>query len=750
MKSEQPLVSVVLPTYNRAHFIGQAVTSALNQTYQNIELIVVDDGSTDETSRVIATFDDERLSYIRLPENVGRSAARNKALGLVRGDFVAFLDSDDYFLPGKTELQVDFLKNNPDVDMVYTASGCFLTEDAPINYFYRAPVSGHLHSELAFFKPLTITLPTVMLRREVLNKVPGFDEKMERFEDTDFWRRIAKHFKIGAINQVTCHIRSHKGNHISAFDPSSFEQAIEYYVQKVMREDRDVDLLVLQAGSRRLYELYGTALTGVPGAAALSAKLTAKGRSQFEPLVSIIIPVYNGENYLKQAIDSALAQTYRNIEVVVVNDGSTDEGATERVTLEYGNRVRYIAKPNGGCASALNRAVQEARGDYISWLSHDDLLAPAKLERQIAFLAQQGDPGSCIVYGDYSVFYGDGVKHAHVPAVNMPPVRPEDFRYFLTTHNILHGCSLLIPRRAIIQHGMFDESLKTVLDFDLWFKMGKTERYLFLPGVVVHARAHPDQDTNRRRDIHMKEANDLLARFASELSEAEIKSGSKQQLTAGYYVIADTLKRRNFHEAASEVLKLAEKTVLNSVRPGATAAGGEGLETLFAIARRAIERGILAPPAAGLESTAPVQYEGAAPAPPVLATPTAHAQAEAPAAAPAVAGLTAQVQVEGIAAAAAASPTARVQYEAGPTTQVQYEGPAVAVAAVNAIERPARGVKGLVKSILRRLLLNSYFAAAVKVVARIPLTKWLALKLIRGLPRGSQDRLADLWRQHRT
>lgn len=685
MSIEQPLVSVVLPTYNRAHFIGQAISSALNQTYQNIELIVVDDGSTDDTERVIATFDDERLRYIKLPKNVGRSAARNHGLAVVRGEFVAFLDSDDYFLPGKTELQVEFLENNPDVDMVYTASGCVVSDDEPIKYFYRAPVSGHLYNEIAFFKPLTITLPTVMLRRDVLTKVSGFDEKMERFEDTDFWRRISKHFKIGAIDEVTCHIRSHRDNHISAFEPATFERAIEYYVQKIMREDRDVDPLILQAGSRRLYELYGSALIGVPGADALSKKLISKGRAQFEPMVAIVIPVYNGQNFLKQAIDSALAQTYRNIEILVVNDGSTDGGATERVALAYGDRVRYFSKPNGGCSSALNYAIRHARGQYISWLSHDDLITPTKIEKQIAFLAQQGDPGSCIVYGDYSVFYGNSPQHSNVPAVKIPNVRPEDFRYFLTTHNILHGCTLLIPKRAILQHGMFDESLKTVLDFDLWFKLARTERFVYLPSVVVHARAHPDQDTNRKRDVHMKEANDLLARFAEELSDSEIKSGSKQQGVVGYYIIAESLLRRNFNDAASHVLKLAEKAVTEAVGSGAAlAAGGdEALASLFLIARNAVTRGAIEPAASGVEYADRFQYEG------------------------------------------------------------------IAVDPARGFEGKASGFKSAATSSVFKVVNNRYFGQVVKAVVRYPFAQRMARKLVRRLPVGAQVRLANIWRQYR-
>src|SRR4029077_15584065 len=151
-------------------------------------------------------------------------------------------------------------------------------------------------------------------------------------------------------------------------------------------------------------------------------ELLQKGRAHFNPMVSVVVPVYNGANYLGAAIESVLRQTYSNIEIVAVNDGSNDNGATERVALSYGKRVRYFFKSNGGVASALNRAISEARGEYISWLSHDDLYTSDKIERQISFLTEQPEPGRCIVYGDYTVFSDDSGPGTPIA---MPTVEPE-------------------------------------------------------------------------------------------------------------------------------------------------------------------------------------------------------------------------------------------------------------------------------------------------------------------------------------
>ena len=100
----------------------------------------------------------------------------------------------------------------------------------------------------------------------------------------------------------------------------------------------------------------------------------------YQPKVSIIIPVYNGSNFLTEAINCAIAQTYKNIEIIVVNDGSKDNGATEEIALSYGDKIRYFYKENGGVSTALNFAFTKMTGEWFSWLSHDDVYEPNKIK----------------------------------------------------------------------------------------------------------------------------------------------------------------------------------------------------------------------------------------------------------------------------------------------------------------------------------------------------------------------------------
>lgn len=228
----------------------------------------------------------------------------------------------------------------------------------------------------------------------------------------------------------------------------------------------------------------------------------------FNPKVSIVIPVYNGSNYLQEAIDSALAQTYDNVEVIVVNDGSKDDGKTEAIAKSYGESIRYYYKENGGVASALNLAISKAEGDYISWLSHDDVYIPDKLEVQINYLRKEKNKESVLFYSDFEYI---NEKSEFLETYRARRVSPDDFIYSLFSGGVLHGCTLLIPKICFEKAGLFNESLRTTQDYELWFRFIKL-KYVFkhVPKILVKSRIHPEQGTVALVDLCNREKDDLL------------------------------------------------------------------------------------------------------------------------------------------------------------------------------------------------------------------------------------------------
>ena len=209
----------------------------------------------------------------------------------------------------------------------------------------------------------------------------------------------------------------------------------------------------------------------------------------FEPKISIVIPVYNGANYLREALDSALGQTYRNVEVIVVNDGSNDGNETENIAKSYGGRLRYFSKENGGVASALNFGIGEMAGDYFSWLSHDDAYHPVKLERQVEFLRKLGKR-KAVLYGDFEII-DDQSKHIGLHHLDKKIVE-SPLRAILSAS--IHGCSTLVPRAVFEQVGLFNERLRTVQDNDMWMRVHLAGfEFVHMPEVLIKSRVHPEQ-----------------------------------------------------------------------------------------------------------------------------------------------------------------------------------------------------------------------------------------------------------------
>jgi glycosyltransferase involved in cell wall biosynthesis len=240
-----------------------------------------------------------------------------------------------------------------------------------------------------------------------------------------------------------------------------------------------------------------------------------------EPLVSIVIPVYNGSDYLREAIESALGQTYANREVIVVNDGSNDDGRTREVALSFGDRIRYLEKENGGVATALNKGIEEARGKYISWLSHDDTYRKDKLERQVAALEKMEQEGKRAVV--YTAFAMMDERSKVFSNFDLPDVPPSQFYSALLCNKVfvsafkmvpfgLHGCTLLVPKKAFEEMGPFDSKLPTTQDYELWFKMLGSYDFVKLDGYSVNSRIHKGQGTYVLRKERVEEVEDLYRR----------------------------------------------------------------------------------------------------------------------------------------------------------------------------------------------------------------------------------------------
>ncbi len=250
---DRPTVSVIIPTYQRAHSVGRSIDSALSQTFSDLEVLVIDDGSTDGTDERVMSIDDPRVRYVRLPQNSGVAAARNRGIRESRGRYVAFLDSDDIWFPDKIARQLErFEQLGEDIGLVY---GGVEQHDGHGNTETTRPSHrGRLHRELLRRNVIHGGGSNVMIPRHVVARVGFFDESLPAIEDYDYWLRISRGHDIDFVDAVVMRYEDPAGAERKSLHQSSNHAARVQFHHKHRRQMRraGVEHLFLADSARRL------------------------------------------------------------------------------------------------------------------------------------------------------------------------------------------------------------------------------------------------------------------------------------------------------------------------------------------------------------------------------------------------------------------------------------------------------------------------------------------------------------------
>jgi len=260
MMEKQPLVSVIMPCYNGEKFIGEAIESVINQTCKNWELIVVDDGSTDNSKEIIRQYciADKRIQYIQHKKNKGIPFARNTGIRASKGEYIALLDQDDKWLSNKLDLQLDkFYMSKPEIGLVFgniniiDSYGCLIYKSKNIKINFAKINQRDLVRHL--FLNCFIPSITVMFKRKCIKEVGGFDENiLWGGDDYELWLRLANKFKFAYINKVLGIRRLHRNNY------SATERMIRgqmQLIEEVVKKYHFLNKYKQKSIAQRLYQL---------------------------------------------------------------------------------------------------------------------------------------------------------------------------------------------------------------------------------------------------------------------------------------------------------------------------------------------------------------------------------------------------------------------------------------------------------------------------------------------------------------
>jgi len=397
-----PKVSIVIPVYNGANYVANAIQSALNQTYDNVEVIVINDGSTDNgaTSKICLSYGDQ-ITYIE-QENKGVAGAMNTAFEHLTGDLFCWLSHDDEHLPEKTKKQVEFLRRYERDDLMLFGN-YFLMDDNGETWH-----ESQMDEALLRKKPAIALLRgmvngcTLMIPTNIVRKHLPFRTDLRFTQDYDMWDRLRADGEFIFQPETLVRYRIHPGQ--DTHNPKANIEGDKLWKWMMSRRN-DTEKVMLNGSRKKYYSELAKFLGNTPYVEAAAHAEKQSKLVEHETLVSVVIPFYNDSEMTCRAIQSALNQTHPTIEVVVVNDGSTESVTKVRRLAARHKNVKLVEIKNGGVGNARNTGLKYAEGEYIAFLDSDDTFHPNKVSIQLAAMTEGGFMFS---HTSYNVEYPGG------------------------------------------------------------------------------------------------------------------------------------------------------------------------------------------------------------------------------------------------------------------------------------------------------------------------------------------------------
>ncbi|NLJ08024.1 MAG: glycosyltransferase [Sphingobacteriales bacterium] len=427
-----PLISVVIPVYNGEKFIAEAISNVISQNYPALEIIVVNDGSTDNTENIVRSSGVE-LRYI-YKENGGPASARNRGISEASGEFIAFLDADDFW-PDKnlTRLIAEF-QFDPKLKVVHGYGQLVKKDEQSGEWIYlgnpKESFPGYIGAGL--------------YRKEVFQEVGLFDTFLKFGEDADWFNRARElNIPLKKLEEVTLYVRRHGQN---------------------MTEGKTlVELNVLQVFKKSLDRM---------------RKQHPEIEHAMNPKrVSVIIPCYNAEKYLEEALQSVFHQYSKPLEIILIDDGSSDRSLD--IAKKYTTKVRLLRQEHKGAAAARNLGIRHAAGDYLAFLDADDIWEKHHL---FSLLKAFGDDLSLeMAFGQVEQF--------------VSPELPDSSKLVIDDSLRVvaggHPGAMLVKKEVFLKVGYLNEQLE-VGEFVDWFARANhlNIKQAVIPEIIYRRRIH--------------------------------------------------------------------------------------------------------------------------------------------------------------------------------------------------------------------------------------------------------------------
>jgi predicted O-linked N-acetylglucosamine transferase (SPINDLY family)/glycosyltransferase involved in cell wall biosynthesis len=502
-------VSVHMVTYNHEKFIAQAIESILMQKVDfEYEIVIGEDCSTDNTRQIVIDYQKKYPNIIRLllpVSNIGAHANAISTYKACNGQYIALLEGDDYWLsPDKLQKQVNFLDGNSDFAICFTNALIF-REDNHANSTIFLQGQAQVSTIENLLTSNFISTPSVMYRNKLIREFPAWFTEQSMGDWTSYIL-LAEHGKIGYIDEVMSAYRVHAGGTWSS-------KRREHQLTETIKMLQSVRKYFAGKNKSEYQNILSDSI------AYYSRQLPHQESSldplKLYPLVSVCIPTYNGEKFVAEAIQSVLAQSYPNLEIILSDDNSSDRTIeiAKSFQAQSPHKFSILEHSQYGLAENWNFCIAQATGKYLKFIFQDDLLEPEAIESMVA-LAEQ-DPEIGMVFSPRKLFTITGnihdtrllanheAKNVHKGWSNLKSI--QSGQELLQDLNILNNpinkigepSTVLIKKEVFDALGAFDQELCQLVDLEMWLRIMSQYKIGFIDRTLSSFRIHAAQQTQK-------------------------------------------------------------------------------------------------------------------------------------------------------------------------------------------------------------------------------------------------------------
>jgi glycosyltransferase involved in cell wall biosynthesis len=513
----EPLISVIMPVYNAAGFLQESIDSILNQTFTDFELLIIDDGSVDNSREIIRSYTDNRIILIENRHDF--IASLNTGLERAKGTYIARMDADDQMHPERFEIQLRYMEEHPDITVcgswmqMFNDKGAFQTARQYEGYIGN-PLLNLLSNCIMFH-------PTTMMRKAFLIKHNLKYEYYLHAEDYKLWFEVAKKGGVFyTIPQMLLYYRISDGQVSSAHreeqKATSWQIKLEiadYLVSKDMDVNPDIrifydGLLAMKNKSLIDSEYVISTIKKILTKVMNKMEINVSDKMFFQtthsafhtsmridasPLLSVIMPVYNGEKYVSEAIKSIVNQTFVDFEFIIIDDGSTDGTASIIKNIQDPRIIVLTNNCRKGNYYSRNRGLNISNGNYVCVMDADDLSVPERLEKQYRFMEEHLDH---VAVGSDIKIFSDSLIPFSIERLR----NPSEIKVELLKDNTCTHPSMII-RKDVLQHNKicYNEEYQYSGDYNLLVDLSRFGHITNLPECLLYYRRHPEQISTAKK-----------------------------------------------------------------------------------------------------------------------------------------------------------------------------------------------------------------------------------------------------------